>query len=183
MVLSHDALMDITYPSRTNDAWTDDTLDLYRGHYDSLVRLADRRLNDHGLAEQVVQDVFTRFGQGVSIEPGKELAYLRTMVRNASIELIRTAVRHRSKRHLLADHPANGSSDVSGRVADAGAVSDALAALSPQQRRVLSARYLLDLSVKETAGALNMSVGTVKVHTHRALQRLRAAAQPQTVAA
>lgn len=175
--------MDITYTSRTTCAWTDDTLGLYRGHYDSLVRLADRRLNDHGLAEQVVQDVFTRFGQGISIEPGKELAYLRMMVRNASTELVRTAIRHRSKHHLLADNPANGSSDVSGRVADAGAVADALAALSPQQRRVLSARYLLDLSVKETAAALNMSIGTVKVHTHRALQRLRADAQPHTMAA
>jgi RNA polymerase sigma factor (sigma-70 family) len=175
--------MDPAQPSRQTRTWSADTVDLYRAHYHSLVRLADHRLNDHGLAEQVVQDAFTRFGRGVSVEPGKELAYLRSMVRNASIEVIRTAIRHRSKHHLLADHPTNGSSDVSGRVADVGAVSEALDSLSPQQRRVLSARYLLDLSVKETAAALDMSVGTVKTHTHRALNRLRAEAQPELLAA
>ena len=42
------------------------------------------------------------------------------------------------------------------------------------QRRVVVLRHWLGLSVEETAADLQISTGTVKSYSHRALERLRA---------
>lgn len=47
--------------------------------------------------------------------------------------------------------------------------------LPRRQRQVVALRVLADLSEQDTAGALGISVKTVSVHLHRALQTLRAA--------
>ncbi len=47
--------------------------------------------------------------------------------------------------------------------------------LSPEDRGLLTLRYLWDLPVAETAGALGIVPGTVKSRTHAAIGRLRAA--------
>jgi len=49
-----------------------------------------------------------------------------------------------------------------------------LAELPPRRRAVLVLRYFCDLSVEETAAALDCSEGTVKSQTARALDSLRA---------
>ena len=49
----------------------------------------------------------------------------------------------------------------------------ALARLRDEDREVIGARYLLDLSEAETAGAIGIRRGTVKSRTSRALARLR----------
>ncbi|MGW1989888.1 SigE family RNA polymerase sigma factor [Embleya sp. NPDC001921] len=51
---------------------------------------------------------------------------------------------------------------------------DGLAALVPKDRAVLVLRYWEDRSVEQTADALDMSEGAVRVRAHRALDRLRA---------
>lgn len=52
----------------------------------------------------------------------------------------------------------------------------ALATLTPRQRAVVVLRYFDDLSERDAAEALGVSVGTVKSQTHLALRRLREAA-------
>jgi len=49
----------------------------------------------------------------------------------------------------------------------------ALGRLRDEDREVIGARFLLDLSEAETAGALGLRTGTVKSRTSRALGRLR----------
>ena len=49
----------------------------------------------------------------------------------------------------------------------------ALRRLRDEDREVIGARYLLDLSEAETAGAIGIRLGTVKSRTSRALARLR----------
>ncbi len=53
-----------------------------------------------------------------------------------------------------------------------------LAALSPQERFVLVARYLDDLSVEEVATMLNRSRSWVRTTAHRATRRLQRTAGP-----
>jgi RNA polymerase sigma-70 factor (sigma-E family) len=55
-------------------------------------------------------------------------------------------------------------------------ITDALAQLTPRQRAVVVLRYYDDLTERDTATALGVSVGTVKSQTHLALRRLREAA-------
>ncbi|WP_425483551.1 sigma-70 family RNA polymerase sigma factor [Flexivirga aerilata] len=45
--------------------------------------------------------------------------------------------------------------------------------LSPQHREILTLRVAVGLSAEETADALQMSAGAVRVAQHRALARLR----------
>jgi RNA polymerase sigma factor (sigma-70 family) len=55
-------------------------------------------------------------------------------------------------------------------------VRRALAALTPRQRAVVVLRYYEDLTERQTAHVLGVSLGTVKSQTHLALRRLREAA-------
>jgi RNA polymerase sigma-70 factor (sigma-E family) len=50
----------------------------------------------------------------------------------------------------------------------------ALDLLAPRQRAVLALRYIDDLSERDTAAALNCSIGTVKSDAARGIARLRA---------
>jgi RNA polymerase sigma factor (sigma-70 family) len=45
--------------------------------------------------------------------------------------------------------------------------------LARRQREVLACRYVLELSVAETAQLLQISEGSVKTHTHRGLQTMQ----------
>ena len=56
-----------------------------------------------------------------------------------------------------------------------GTLWAAIGRLRDEDREVIGARYLLDLSEAETAQALGLRPGTVKSRTSRALGRLRAA--------
>ena len=58
----------------------------------------------------------------------------------------------------------------------------ALQRLSERQRAVLVLRYWSGLSDAEIASTLEVSLGTVKQHTARALARLRADLDPDTAA-
>ncbi|MFC6017525.1 SigE family RNA polymerase sigma factor [Plantactinospora solaniradicis] len=66
---------------------------------------------------------------------------------------------------------------------DAAAVQAALAGLSRGQRSVLVLRFICDMSVQETAAALNCSTGNVKSQTSRGLAAMRTALRAQWPAA
>lgn len=55
----------------------------------------------------------------------------------------------------------------------------ALNALSPDDRRVITCRYFLELSEAETADTLGVAPGTVKSRLFRALRRARALLEPE----
>jgi len=54
------------------------------------------------------------------------------------------------------------------------ATRDALQSLPPAQRQALVLRYYADLSVRDVAALMHCPENTVKTHTRRALERLRA---------
>jgi RNA polymerase sigma-70 factor (ECF subfamily) len=78
----------------------------------------------------------------------------------------------------LPDTPdlADGPEASSLRAADADLARSLLAQLPEQHRELLTLRVAAGLSAEETAAALGMTPGAVRVAQHRALQRLRALA-------
>ena len=55
---------------------------------------------------------------------------------------------------------------------EVGSLVTAMRTLSRRQREALACRFVLELSVAETAELLDISEGSVKTHTHRGLQAL-----------
>jgi RNA polymerase sigma-70 factor (sigma-E family) len=105
-------------------------------------------------------------------------AYARKSLLNALIDDRRRAFTRHERAH--AEVPERGISDEISTDPEAE-VFQALAALPPRMRAAVVLRHLCDLSVTETADALNCSEGTVKSQTARALIQLRDALTPNVL--
>jgi RNA polymerase sigma-70 factor (sigma-E family) len=152
--------------------------ELYEAHALSLARLALVMLGDAAAAEDVVQDAFLGLYRRWDrlADPAAAQSYLRTSVLNGC----RTALRHRARHGVLsagADAQAAVLTGPSLESAEATvtrgeehrAVLAAIRRLPARQREALVLRYYLDLTEEQTADAMQVSRGTVKSATSRAI--------------
>jgi RNA polymerase sigma-70 factor (sigma-E family) len=153
---------------------------LYREHWDSLVRLAALVLGDQSRAEDVVADAFGALhGRERQLRTAQNLpAYLRRSVINGCRSVGRRKVLERL--HLVREGSAlsrrgdvPSAEDAASERASRSSMLDALADLPNRQREVLVLRYYLDLSERQIAETLGIAPGSVKAHAHRGLQVLR----------
>ena len=133
-------------------------------------------------AADAVQDAFVkayaalgRFRDGAPVKP-----WLLRIVANEGRNRRRSAVRRAglAERAARIDAPVRAADSPESAFLAAETRRTLLAALSElrdDDREVIGARYLLDLSEAETAETLGLRRGTVKSRTSRALGRLRAA--------
>ena len=145
---------------------------LFADHYKDLVRLASLLLDDVESCEEVVQDAFVKMHTlKTRPEPGKEAAYLRSVVMNGARSRMR---RRMVRRRTLPDAPVPAASAESGALdrLQSDALIDAVRSLPRRQSEVLTLRYYLDLSEAEIADALGISRGSVKTHASRGLASL-----------
>ncbi|KQW48651.1 hypothetical protein ASC77_07885 [Nocardioides sp. Root1257] len=138
----------------------------------ALLRTAVLLTGDRHRAEDLVQEALTqvalRWRRLADEHPD---AYARQVIVRRNISWWR---KHR--REVVADPPERGADSRAEAYADRRMLLDqALAQLTPRQRATVVLRYYDDLSERETAEALGVSVGTVKSQTHVALRRLREA--------
>ena len=149
---------------------------LFRRHYPDLLRLAVVMLGDREAAEDAVQDAFVSLQRNWRTlrDPGAAEGYLRSAVLNRSRSWVRRQVTQRAKRPLMLvrDERPPGPEDTAVAHDEVGSVVAAMRTLARRQREVLACRYVLELSVAETAHLLQISEGSVKVHAHRGLQAL-----------
>ena len=101
---------------------------------------------------------------------GREEAYVRQIIVRTNIDEHRRPWRRR-ERPGLDGHDAPAREDAAD---DRSALFRALQELAPMQRKVVVLRHWLGLSVEETARELGITTGTVKSHSSRGLERLRA---------
>ncbi len=150
---------------------------LFRRHYPALLRLAVVMLGgSREAAEDVVQDAFVSLHRRRLLlrDPEAAEAYLRSAVLNRSRSWVRRQVTQRTPRPLMLvrEHQESPEDTVIGH-AEAESLVTVMRTLARRQREVLACRYVLELSVAETAQLLDISEGSVKAHTHRGLQAMQ----------
>ena len=149
---------------------------LFRRHYAELPRLAVVMLGSREAAEDAVQEAFVSLHRNLRSlrDPEAAEAYLRSAVLNRCRSWVRRQVTQRAARPLmLVREHADSAEDTTVGRDEAGSLVALMRSLPRRQREVLACRFVLEMSVAETAQLLEISTGSVKAHTHRGLQALQ----------
>jgi RNA polymerase sigma factor (sigma-70 family) len=149
---------------------------LFRRHYPALIRLGVVMLGSREAAEDAVQDAFAALHRHHHSlrDPEAAEAYLRSAVLNRCRSWMRRQATQRAVRPLRRmGEDRTSPEDALVRREEFGSLVAHMRNLPRRQREVLACRYVLELSVAETAELLQIGEGSVKTHTHRALQALQ----------
>lgn len=152
-----------------------DTLDeavfdvLTERYYGRALTIAESRIFDRSLAQDVVQETFIRIVRQRKKYDGRTFsAWFYTVLRNICTDFIRREMRHRRKMdEAAAEAPAEAAP------APPDDFDALIAALPPADRELLVYRYVQGLSFLETAQLLGCSEDAAKKRSQRALARLR----------
>lgn len=169
-------------PSEASDSGSDgvDLGSVFRDDGPRLFRLALFLTSDRAEAQDVVADAFERTISSARRRTINDpSAYLRTAVVNR----LRSRHRKRSTENAAVSTAAHWRQPQYPAVEDGRLSSDLMGALQrlpERQRTVVVLRNYLDMSEKEVADAMGVSIGTVKAHGSRGLSRLRDLLEEQT---
>ena len=152
--------------------------ELYRRHGQRILAYLAGRLNDTGLAEEVLQDVMLSAWQNAARFRGecRVVTWLFAIARNRAINAFHRQVSASSATLSIEDPHLDWLGEKSAEIEQVGtyeAVQDALLALPGEQRETLELVFFHCLSLDETAFVLGISTGTVKSRLHRAKARIR----------
>jgi RNA polymerase sigma-70 factor (ECF subfamily) len=162
----------------------DDQLDfeqLVDEHQAMVYSLALRMTGDHGLAEEIAQDVFLELDRNLSkIESADHACFwLRRVAMSRSTDALRRRQARRMEQWVEIEEGHGAKAESSSSPLASGLSSrleQLLATLPEAQRAALLLRYQEDLTPEEIAAALGAPLATVKSHLQRGLKLLRAKA-------
>ena len=145
----------------------------FERHHRELGRLAYLLTSDHGAADDLTGDVLLAAWQQWPRIRGVDqpLAYVRRMMANNAASRVRSLVRERSKLSRLRVADRVDAPDTAAVVT----VQNALEALPAGRRACVVLRHAFDMSEREVAKILGVSVGTVKSQTAKGVAQLTAA--------
>lgn len=156
---------------------------LYDQHRESIFRYLWLRLGDQQLAEDLTGDVFMRMLDALpryqaSGSPFR--AWLYRIAHNLVVDHFRRANHHLTiPIDEIEDHGADDDPSFTiEQTLLTERLNDALAQLDQNQREAVTLRFLLGLSLQETARALGKSEAAIKSLQHRGLGALRRALNP-----
>ncbi|MGE3274112.1 MAG: RNA polymerase sigma factor [Vicinamibacterales bacterium] len=151
-------------------------------HKGLVFALVGRSIPDRGRAEELAQEVFLRVHRGLPYFRGE--ARLTTWMYRIVANVI---AEERTARHLPTVSLDDRHDDGTPRVAEPGRVDPAFSdlelrdrlerairRLSVREQLLVNGHYLKGLRYEDLAAALDIPLGTVKTHLHRAKRRLRA---------
>lgn len=139
------------------------TAQLFRERFAPMVRLATMLTGSSHIAEELVMDAFTRVAPRITTLD-QPAAYLRTAVVNA------TRSHHR---RLRTARQVPDPVDEAVHDPELDELWARLEQLRPDERACVVLRFYEDLSLAEIAEQLELPLGTVKSHLHRAIASLR----------
>ena len=149
----------------------------------ALLRTAYLLTGDRSEAEDLVQTALLRTARHWATAREHPHAYTRQVLVNLSHDRLRR-LRRRLRETPLNDrdgavvepgpaHTWSAQHSFEDQLTERHSVAAALRQLPVRQRQVVVLRFFDDLSVAQTAAAMGCSLGAVKSHTARALDRLR----------
>lgn len=150
---------------------------IYDTYHTPLYRYIYRQVGDVETARDLTAQVFQRFLQALQRESGPERqlkAWLYRTAHNLVVDLYR---RQEHRRHLpLEDQTLTSDADPAWQAEQqllAADVREALRELTPDQRQVITLKFLAGMSNAEVASVIDKPVGAVKSLQHRALAALQ----------
>jgi RNA polymerase sigma-70 factor (ECF subfamily) len=152
--------------------------ELYQRHGPRLLAYLSARLEDVGLAEEVLQDVMLSAWQNASRFRGEcqVVTWLMVIARNRAINAFHRKMPARPAALSIEDPNLAWIGEKSPEIEKVGmyeGVQAALRAISADQRETLELVFYHGLSLSETAYIQGISTGTVKSRLHRAKARIR----------
>jgi RNA polymerase sigma-70 factor (ECF subfamily) len=157
---------------------------LYRTYSGELYGFALSSLGDRGLAEELVQEVFTRVWRHAdSYDPNRATfrTWLYGIARNAIIDFKRrSAVRPQLALHEPVDEPEDTDDPVELAVLR-WQMAAALERLTPEHRQVIRLAHFQGFTLREIAEQTGLPLGTVKSRASYALRGLRLALEEMGV--
>ncbi len=142
--------------------------ELFSRHKNYVFRLAFGLVGGGTAADDVVQEVFLKIGEGRA--RGRPKALFRTWLYQVTVNTCREQNRRFSK---PLEHGAKESASAVGLQGEMIDLEAALKKLPLRQREVVLLRFLEGMSTRETALAMGCREGTVKAHLHRAAKAVR----------
>lgn len=149
---------------------------LFRTHCADLVRLGFALTGDRGAAEEAVQDAFLSLHR--NWRSLRDRAAMHAYLRATVVNRCRSVHRDRAHRPVVVAPLRPELVTQPGVDADVLAheesvrIAEQVRTLPQRQREVVVCRFYLDLSERQTAELLQVSVGSVKKHASRALSAL-----------
>jgi len=179
---------DVTFNNRLIQGDTQAFDDLYRMLYSRLFRFAQSYLRDKALAENTVQDAFLLLWERKNtLRPDSNIpAWLLTVVKNNILNFIDRQKRQMKIEGIYAERTIREFNLRMASLKDCDPeylfsaemtemIEKALASLPEQCRRVITMSRLDEMSNKEIAEKLHISVKGVEYHITNALKKLRLA--------
>jgi len=151
---------------------------LVRKYRDPLLSIAYDYLHDYELAKDVAQDTFIKAFRHINEFREQSLfsTWLYRIAVNTALDTRKSQRKNRAGRGLFKEKPAERPLQAPPEPflnLDDGMIK-ALNRLSENQYTVLVLRYFSDLSIREIAGILECTENTVRIHLHRAMQKMQA---------
>lgn len=144
-------------------------LSFYQAHKEPLYRYALSLVNNPALAEEAVQEAWSRciqyFKRFRAVPPEKRPAWMAVVVRNAAFTLL-AKERCYIPLEEEAELPAPERGDVTGIIA-------LIRGMPPLYRQVLELKLVLEWTDREIAGYLGLSEGRVRTRIWRGRKLLR----------
>lgn len=151
---------------------------IYKRYHSILYILAHRYLKDDDSARNIVQSVFIKFWEIRKTLPEKINLrnYLYTMAKNLILNEIRNRVSAMLKNGEIVSQRSIFEKDLIEIIDEKEkdkSIYEAIEKLPPQKKAICLYKMREDMSNKEIAEKMNISVSTVKVHYSQALKMLR----------